>query len=512
MAVTNDETLELLPTIAQEAFERAMALHKDNQLSEAEALYERTLALDPEHAGALCHLGILRLQEGKPNESANLLRQAISKDPDSAEAHSYLGAALQRLGALSEAETLYSRALSLHPDHAGALSCLGMLRLQQGKAGESATLLRRAVAQDPKSAEAHNGLGAALQGLGAYDEALGCHDKALVLAPGYDDALLHRGRALQALGRGAEAVACYEVVLEKTPGNAQTQLALATALEASGRHEEAFVRYRNAASIDPKLADYLSKALANYHQHHQADAQPGMQRMNAYIGSFLTNQGNARMGVYPGLSSAPFHDTTRLPGAAALEQNYPVIREEIEALAATEFHAESEGLKERGTWDVFLFYERGRKNEENCARCPVITRLIESHNTVRTQAGLLYVSKLSPGTYIKAHRGPTNVRLRCHLGIRIPDGDCGLKVGGETRRWQEGRCIVFDDSLEHEAWNQTAEPRVVLIIDFWHPDLTPMEIAYLEGLHRFASFQAVSLNRYWSANADARSKARTHYD
>jgi aspartate beta-hydroxylase len=512
MAVTNAETLELTPTTAQEAFERAMALYKDGQLSEAQALYERTLALDSEHAGALCHLGLLRLQQGKADESANLLRQAISKDPKSADAHSYLGGALQRLGALSEAETQYSRALSFHPNHAGALGCLGMLRLQQGKADEGAILLRRAVAQDPKSAEAHNALGAALQYLGAYDEALGCHDKALVLAPDYDDALLHRGRALQALGRGAEAVACYEAVLEKAPDNAQLQLALATALEASGRHEEAFVRYRNAANLDPKLADYLSKALTNYHQHHQADAQAGMQRLNRYIGSFLTNQNNARMGVYPGLSSAPFHDTARLPGAVALEQNYPAIREETEALAATEFQAESEGLKERGTWDVFLFYERGRKNEENCARCPVITRLIESHNTVRTQAGLLYLSKLSPGTNIKSHRGPTNVRLRCHLGILIPDGDCGLKVGGETRRWQEGRCIVFDDSLEHEAWNQTSESRVVLIIDFWHPDLTPMEIAYLEGLHRFASFQAVSLNRYWSANADARSKARTHYD
>jgi aspartate beta-hydroxylase len=201
-----------------------------------------------------------------------------------------------------------------------------------------------------------------------------------------------------------------------------------------------------------------------------------------------------------------------LPGALALEQNHAAIAAEIAGLAEAEFQAEAEGLMERGSWDVFMFYERSRKNEENCARCPTITRIIENSNTVRTQAGLLYVSKFSPGTHIKPHLGPTNVRLRCHLGIRIPDGDCGLKVGGETRRWEEGRCIVFDDSLEHEAWNHTGEPRIVLIIDFWHPDLTPMEIAYLEGLHRFAESQAVSLNRYWSANAEARSKARKHYD
>lgn len=85
-------------------------------------------------------------------------------------------------------------------------------------------------------------------------------------------------------------------------------------------------------------------------------------------------------------------------------------------------------------------------------------------------------------------------------------------MGGETQRWLEGKCLVFDDSLEHEAWNRTAKPRIVLIVDFWHPELTPAEIAYLEGLHRYASYQADSLNRYWSANAGARSKARTHYD
>lgn len=512
MAFTSDDTLDDMPTTAQDAFLRAMAFHKEKQLSAAERLYERALSLQPDHAGALCNLGLLRLQEGKVNESTVLLRQAVAQDPNSAEAHSYLGAALQRLGILSEAETLYSRALSLHPDHPGALGCLAMLRLQEGNAGESATLLRRAIAQDPNSAEAHNGLGAALQHLGVYDEALACHDRALALAPGYIDALIHRGRALQALGRGVEAVACYEEVLAEVPRDTQTQLALATALEALGRYEEAFVRYRNVASLDPKAGEFLSKALANYSQHHQAVTQAGMHRLNLYIGSFLTNHGNARMSTYPGLTSAPFHDTARLPGALALEQNFEAIRSEIEGLAVTEFQEESEGLKERGTWDVFLFYERGRKNEENCARCPTITRLIESHNTVRSQAGLLYVSKLSPGTQIKAHRGPTNMRLRCHLGIRIPDGDCGLKVGGETRRWQEGRCIVFDDLLEHEAWNHALEPRIVLIIDFWHPDLTPAEIAYLEGLHRYGSYQAVSLSRYWSANANARSKARTHYD
>ena len=132
----------------------------------------------------------------------------------------------------------------------------------------------------------------------------------------------------------------------------------------SGRHEEAFVRCRNAVGFDPNLAPSLTKAVTDFAQRRPAVAQAGMQRLNAYIGAFLTNQGNARMGVYPGLSSAPFHDAARLPGAVALERSYETIRAEIEGLDAAEFQEEAENLKGRGAWDVFLFYERGRKNEE----------------------------------------------------------------------------------------------------------------------------------------------------
>jgi len=104
------------------------------------------------------------------------------------------------------------------------------------------------------------------------------------------------------------------------------------------------------------------------------------------------------------------------------------------------------------------------------------------------------------------------VRLRCHLGIKVPEGDVGLRVADQRLRWQEGRCIVFDDHLEHESWNFSAEPRIVLIIDLWHPDLSPSEIALLEGLHRYGAYQAMSLNRYWARNAAARNKARATYD
>ena len=89
----------------------------------------------------------------------------------------------------------------------------------------------------------------------------------------------------------------------------------------------------------------------------------------------------------------------------------------------------------------------------------------------------------------------------------MPDGDCAIRVGDDTRRWREGACLVFDDYFEHEAWNRTTEDRIVLIVDLWHPDLSADEVRLLEGLHRYAYAQARQLNRYWSSNAAAAARS-----
>ncbi len=78
-------------------------------------------------------------------------------------------------------------------------------------------------------------------------------------------------------------------------------------------------------------------------------------------------------------------------------------------------------------------------------------------------------SLLEPGTHLYPHRGELEGVLRCHLGLEVPDGDCALRGGGETRRWRSGRCLIFDDTLEHEAWNRTNRDRVVLLITFARP-------------------------------------------
>jgi aspartate beta-hydroxylase len=234
-----------------------------------------------------------------------------------------------------------------------------------------------------------------------------------------------------------------------------------------------------------------------------ADAAAGRKRFQRYIEGLADAGGPSSGAIYPDLPSRPWHEPGDFPLVGYLESNFEEIRDEILALEAGRFHRESERIGRTGDWDVAFLYERGRRHDDTCAACPVTARGIETHPTIRTVAGLIYVSRLRAETHISAHRGPTNLRVRCHLAVRVPEGDCAIRVGEQTRRWQEGKCLVFDDYFDHEAWNHTEEDRIVLIVDLWHPGLTSTEVRLLEALHGYTYFHARRLSRYWSANARA---------
>ena len=255
---------------------------------------------------------------------------------------------------------------------------------------------------------------------------------------------------------------------------------------------------------DPRRLHELLMTRAGIRRPAQVRSEPrGVGRFHRYVES-LSDGDTASWGrLYPEIKSQPWYEPQEFPLALYLESNFAAIRDEIVALEPAGFHAESERIGRTGDWDVAFFYERGRRRDELCAACPVTAHGIDTYPAMRTISGLIYVSRMAPGTHIAAHRGPTNLRVRCHLGIDVPSGDCAIRVGGETRSWEQGRCLVFDDFFEHEAWNHTDQPRTVLIADLWHPDLSTNEVRLLEGLHRHTYAQARGLSRYWAANAAA---------
>lgn len=181
--------------------------------------------------------------------------------------------------------------------------------------------------------------------------------------------------------------------------------------------------------------------------------------------------------VMPEMPSRPWHDPYQYPGLSEvirkLESLHPVIKEEIISVmdregALTEYN---HYLKSQKNWKALYIYKRGL-TKESLALCPQTARfLTEDLGSWLCPLLEMHFSILEPGAHISPHCDLWNFSLNLHLAVKIPDR-CRIRVGNETRSWQEGRCLLFDYTYEHEAWNDSNERRVCLLADIWNPALT----------------------------------------
>jgi aspartyl/asparaginyl beta-hydroxylase (cupin superfamily) len=151
-------------------------------------------------------------------------------------------------------------------------------------------------------------------------------------------------------------------------------------------------------------------------------------------------------------------------------------------------------------WSAFFMVKNGEVVAEHASQCPKTMAALEHAPLprVRGRDPMVLFSVLKPGARIPAHNGFLNSRLICHLPLIVPAG-CQFRVGNEQREWRRGQAWVFDDSIEHEAWNTSRETRVILLFDIWRPELTDEErglvAALLEAMDTFGSGPRVD----WSA-------------
>ena len=215
---------------------------------------------------------------------------------------------------------------------------------------------------------------------------------------------------------------------------------------------------------------------------------------------------------YPELPQIQFYGRHQFPWAASLESQTDAIRAELRGVLAgstTDFEPyvqpeadrpnfNTKGLLNNSDWSACYLIRNGVDVPDIAARCPNTMAALRELPLCRIEGRTPSVifSALRPGARIPPHNGFTNIRLICHLPLIVP-GNCGLRVGNETRAPREGELVVFDDSIEHEAWNNSNELRVILLFDIWRPELSVQEraqvAATLECIDRFGP------RREWSA-------------
>jgi len=134
-------------------------------------------------------------------------------------------------------------------------------------------------------------------------------------------------------------------------------------------------------------------------------------------------------------------------------------------------------------WSARYLWRYGVRDDAVCARCPQTAAILDALPLadIPGRAPTAFFSVLKPGTHLPPHTGVSNIRSVVHLPLIVPD-KCGFRVGGETREWRVGEAFVFDDTIEHEAWNDSDTIRAILIVDVWNPHLTPDETTMLRRL------------------------------
>ena len=345
-------------------------------------------------------------------------------------------------------------------------------------------LLAAAAEGDPARFELWMKLASIRRALGRPPGALEAVNRALALRPLDFMALLAKASLLEKQGADDAADELYRAALYQRPqGGPAPPPGLAPQISHAQRRVDAYTQ-RLAEQIDRALAQQASSATA------EETRRIARLRSNTLRTTRAYHQEPTHF-HFPGLPEIEFFDRGAFPFLPRLEAETDAIRAEFEALLASEkgelvpyirYRAEEPGqmpeLNHSRDWTAIHLIARGRRVERNAKACPRTMALFEALDQPRIDgcAPNLMFSLLAPHTRIPPHTGVANTRVVLHLPLIVPPG-CGFRVGAEAREWREGEAFVFDDTIEHEAWNDSDHLRVVLIGDLWRPELSAAERA-----------------------------------
>jgi aspartyl/asparaginyl beta-hydroxylase (cupin superfamily) len=353
-------------------------------------------------------------------------------------------------------------------------------RVREGDLPGAQLLLERVVGQAPSRIESWLKLAAIRRGRGDTLAALAAVRGALEADPLHFMALISRARLLEAMGEHKDAARAYRRALAQLPeGEAVSpalQPLLAHARSAIELFKDDISLSLEASVADLTLSDCERDRLMRFHSNM-------LHRTKVYHSEPTHYH-------YPGLSEREFHCRDRFPWIAALEESTDIIRMEFEALHANKAaraepyirYAADVPVRQWSTlnnsldWTAYHLLHGGRRIADNAALCPQTMELLAAIDQpeIGGRSPNAMFSLLRPRTHIPPHTGIANTRLVCHLPLIVPDG-CSFRVGAAKRPWRVGEAFIFDDTIEHEAMNDSDEPRIVLIIDLWHPDLSAAE-------------------------------------
>ena len=354
-----------------------------------------------------------------------------------------------------------------------------------GDFASARSMLEQAVKSDDSKQELWIKLSAMRKASGDIRGALAAVDRSLAISPLDFSALLYRAVLLDALGEPTAGEEFGNALAQAPPDEQIPEPMKPAVAQARERWE------MHQAALERRLLKVLPASLSAKERRRAERLISNRSRRTRQFHQ------EPRDFHYPGLPELEFHDRDLFPELGLLEQATADIRAEFDALLAAEAaemvpyvqYPERVPLRQwrelnhNPKWTAIHLIQNGCRIDANARHCPRTMEFLSKipQPQVAGASPNAMFSLLAPGTRIPPHTGAANTRLVCHLALIVPP-NCGFRVGETTREWRVGEAFVFDDTIEHEAWNESDELRVVLILDLWAPTLSQPERAAIASV------------------------------
>lgn len=409
--------------------------------------------------------------------------------PNSIEALVKSAGEKSKQGAMAEAEKIWLAVVELAPNHADANFALGVHAYQRNDLASAKQRFRAALLDQAASTGFRFTIARALKQISDFEGELLALDSALAADPYHLQSILAKGDALKALGQAIQASIQYGNALKIVGPSFNWPEALQAPLEEARAFCEA-----QSKEKETWFQNTLAEAKQKF-------ADQDWKRFDEGI-SILSGRTKAYpqepiMFHIPRLPAETFYPREQFVGLEIIESKTDDIRRELENLLVKAPHLarpyvqyepgqpvnQWQDLNHSDTWSGIFLWKNGQLQEEAAALCPVTVVAFSALPMPKIEgySPTVMFSLLAPGTHIPPHTGDTNARLVGHLPLIVPP-DCHFRVGYDWRQWEVGTCMVFDDTIEHEAINKSAENRVVVLFDLWNPYLTEAERALTESI------------------------------
>jgi aspartyl/asparaginyl beta-hydroxylase (cupin superfamily) len=385
-------------------------------------------------------------------------------------------------GRHAQSDQLLVRIAQQAPNHPAVLNELGVRMLASGGAQQAQELFARATAAEPHHPALWANLASSLKALGLREEERDAIEKALELEPRHLSALLQKGAYLEESGELRQAARAYQNAIDSVPAGS----------EPAGSVREAFLHAKSVVEADRALlVAALEASLAPVRARHGGRERRRVDKcLDVLLGARKVYHSQPTWMYFPELPTIEFFEREDYPWMDALEAGTDEIRAELLRVLAADRAGlqpyidfppsmpldQFRELNRSRRWSAYFLWNQSTAVPAHIARCPATARIVDATPRCRIQgrAPTAFFSILDPNTRIPPHVGVTNTRVTVHLPLVVPP-DCGFRVGATTREWVPGKAWMFDDTINHEAWNLSDTPRAILLFDVWNPFLTAAE-------------------------------------